>query len=374
MSRLARTRGHRDAIIIGAGMAGLRAAGVLAASGRSVTVIDKGRRHGGRMATRRVDDATFDTGAIAFAARSPAFRTAVANWAAEGHAHRFAIDGFATTATGHDSQQAVQPGLWRGAPMMRSLPTAIATAAGAAGDLEVRLATEVTGIDRDPLGWRVAASHLGASEVLTADALVMTPPAPQTRALLEGGPAIAAAGTIALLERVTYTPSLTVLVRPTDRTLSTLEAGDPTAFGPGTTAPDVLRVHHNETTGASPVIALTVQATRAASAAAIDEDRATAAMTLASQVAAVLGVALEVVHVHGWRYAHVVDGIDTGGGAPALLDSVAGAPLVLAGDLFVPASQRGPLGSEAHTEQGVERAFLSGDAAAGLLLDASTAP
>jgi len=345
-------------------------------------VIDKGRRHGGRMATRRVDDATFDTGAIAFAARSPAFRTAVANWAAEGHAHRFAIDGFATTATGHDSQQAVQPdvqsvvqpGLWRGAPMMRSLPTAIATAAGAAGDLEVRLATEVTGIDRDPLGWRVAASHLGASEVLTADALVMTPPAPQTRALLEGGPAIAAAGTIALLERVTYTPSLTVLVRPTDRTRSTLEAGDPTAFGPGTTAPDVLRVHHNETTGASPVIALTVQATRAASAAAIDGDRATAAMTLASQVAAVLGVALEVVHVHGWRYAHVVDGIDTGGGAPALLDSVAGAPLVLAGDLFVPASQRGPLGSEAHTEQGVERAFLSGDAAAGLLLDASTAP
>ncbi len=49
-----------DALIVGAGMAGLTAAAELQRAGRSVLVLDKGRGVGGRMASRRIGDATFD--------------------------------------------------------------------------------------------------------------------------------------------------------------------------------------------------------------------------------------------------------------------------------------------------------------------------
>ncbi|QFU08117.1 Dehydrosqualene desaturase [Rhodobacteraceae bacterium THAF1] len=49
--------------IIGAGMAGLTAAHVLARAGRTVTVFEKSRGTGGRLATRREDAGAFDHGA-----------------------------------------------------------------------------------------------------------------------------------------------------------------------------------------------------------------------------------------------------------------------------------------------------------------------
>ena len=45
-------------IVIGAGIAGLLAARQLAEAGRDVTVLDKGRGVGGRLATRRIGEAT----------------------------------------------------------------------------------------------------------------------------------------------------------------------------------------------------------------------------------------------------------------------------------------------------------------------------
>jgi len=69
--------------VIGAGLAGLACARALAAAGRSVRILDKGRAAGGRLATRRVDlsanDATlrFDHGAQYLTARGPAFAAAL---------------------------------------------------------------------------------------------------------------------------------------------------------------------------------------------------------------------------------------------------------------------------------------------------------
>ncbi|MCU1394738.1 MAG: hypothetical protein JWM34_3166 [Ilumatobacteraceae bacterium] len=60
-------------VVVGAGLSGLAAAGRLADAGHEVVALDKGRSPGGRLATRRIDDATFDHGAQFFTIRSDAF-------------------------------------------------------------------------------------------------------------------------------------------------------------------------------------------------------------------------------------------------------------------------------------------------------------
>ena len=71
-------------MIIGAGLAGLTCAQLLAATAVSVTVVDKGRGPGGRLATRRLDDERFDTGAQFFSVRDADFAAAVQAWEAAG--------------------------------------------------------------------------------------------------------------------------------------------------------------------------------------------------------------------------------------------------------------------------------------------------
>lgn len=58
-----------DVLIIGAGLAGLSAANELKRAGHNVLIIDKGRGIGGRLAGRRIGDASFDHGAQFFTAR-----------------------------------------------------------------------------------------------------------------------------------------------------------------------------------------------------------------------------------------------------------------------------------------------------------------
>ncbi len=60
-------------MVLGAGMAGLAAARCLQEAGRAVLVLDKGRRIGGRCATRRIAGFSFDHGAQYVTARGPDF-------------------------------------------------------------------------------------------------------------------------------------------------------------------------------------------------------------------------------------------------------------------------------------------------------------
>ncbi|MFK7768433.1 MAG: FAD-dependent oxidoreductase [Mariniblastus sp.] len=66
--------------IIGAGISGLIAARTLKDHGVSVTVFDKSRGVGGRMATRRIEEGSFDHGAQYFTARDPRFKRYVDSW------------------------------------------------------------------------------------------------------------------------------------------------------------------------------------------------------------------------------------------------------------------------------------------------------
>ena len=54
---------HYDLLIIGTGIAGLAAGRIAQQAGQSVVLIDKGRRVGGRVATRRADGFLFNHGA-----------------------------------------------------------------------------------------------------------------------------------------------------------------------------------------------------------------------------------------------------------------------------------------------------------------------
>ena len=76
---------EQTCIVVGGGLAGLVAATVLQRKGLRVTVLDKGRGIGGRMATRRVQhralgECVFDYGAQFFTARHPSFQTWVDRW------------------------------------------------------------------------------------------------------------------------------------------------------------------------------------------------------------------------------------------------------------------------------------------------------
>ncbi len=89
-------------VVIGAGLSGMVAARELADIATSdngsidVTVVDKGRSPGGRLATRRIGAATFDHGAQFFTVRTPAFRRRVDDWVERGLVgiwnHGFASD------------------------------------------------------------------------------------------------------------------------------------------------------------------------------------------------------------------------------------------------------------------------------------------
>lgn len=161
-------------MIVGAGIAGLLAATEFEAAGKRVTVLEKGRGVGGRMATRRRDGAVFDHGAQFFTARDVRFRERVGAWIELG----LVVPWYEYGDTGMH---------YRGAPSM----TAVAKHLAAGLEYEVRRETLVTAVRHDGQGWETV---LGSGEIFASQCLVLTAPVPQSLALLDaGGVAIDAA-------------------------------------------------------------------------------------------------------------------------------------------------------------------------------------
>ncbi|WP_298467559.1 FAD-dependent oxidoreductase [uncultured Erythrobacter sp.] len=154
---------NNDILIIGAGMAGLTCATRLAAAGYSVTVLDKGRGPGGRMAARRAEIAgetvSFDHGAQYFTARDPGFQEVVSKWEETGAVARW-------TAAGGDA--------WVGTPGMNGPIRAMAE------PLDVQWGTRAEGIACEGTRWKVKAGE----RVFAASTVLVAIPAEQTRELL----------------------------------------------------------------------------------------------------------------------------------------------------------------------------------------------
>lgn len=79
------------ALVIGAGISGVACARALEDAGVPTAVVDRGRRIGGRMASKRIDDRPVDLGASYFTVPDddPAFAAVVEGWRAAGLAHEW---------------------------------------------------------------------------------------------------------------------------------------------------------------------------------------------------------------------------------------------------------------------------------------------
>ncbi len=100
--------------VIGAGIAGLACALALARAGHDVTVFDKGRAAGGRIATRRTGETSFNHGAQYATARAPAFRALMSELQAAG------------VAAPWEAAQEGEDVRWSGVPGMSAIPRHLA--------------------------------------------------------------------------------------------------------------------------------------------------------------------------------------------------------------------------------------------------------
>lgn len=161
-------------IVVGAGVSGLLAAQELQNAGWRVTVLDKGRGVGGRMATRRVGDGAFDHGAQFFTVRSERFEKLVEAWLEAGVVEEW-TRGFADAGGEHGEDGHPR---YRGAEGMTSVPKYLARG------LDVRNGEQVVTVEPEETGWEVICeSGLRAR----GSALLLTPPAPQSLALIGAG-------------------------------------------------------------------------------------------------------------------------------------------------------------------------------------------
>jgi len=190
-----------EILIVGAGIAGLLAAQTLVQAGRRVTVVDKARSVGGRLATRRVGPGVADHGAQFFTVRTPAFATQVERWEAAGLVFRWA-NGWSNGSIagpvedGHP-RYAAQGGMNR---LAKALAAEL-TAHGAALALNVRLTALMT----DAGQWH---AHDDQGRTFAAGTVILTPPVPQSLALLDAGGVTLPAHQRSALAAVRYAPCL----------------------------------------------------------------------------------------------------------------------------------------------------------------------
>lgn len=276
--------------VVGAGLAGLAAAKAL--SGRhEVTLFEKSRGVGGRIATRYADPWEFDHGAQFFTARSQDFRRfldplldagAVAIW----NARFVEIDRDRITSARRWDDAYPH---YVGSPRMNALGKYLAL------DLDVRLEATIAAIERRASGWRLLDAD--AAPLGEFDWVVSTAPAQQASALLpESSPLCGRAarrkhsGCYALMLGFDAPLDLdwhAALVRNADISWISVNSSKP---------------------GRPKKFSLLVHSTNAWADAHIDADRDTIQASMLESTSAVIGVDVRHAHhvaVHRWRYANI---------------------------------------------------------------------
>lgn len=335
----------KTCLIIGAGISGLLAAQKLTQAGWHVTVLDKGRGVGGRMAHRRLNKegtARADHGAQFFTVRSHLFAEWVARWEEAGVVTEW-TRGFDPAATdGHPR--------YRGVPGMTAVPKYLAQG------LDVRIGVQATAVSispDQPHTWHIhtADPHIN----FTADALLLTPPVAQSLALLDAGQLLLPPGERLALERVSYDPCFAVMAE-----LSS-PSQIPPPGGVQVRGEPIAWIADNQQKGITAVSTVTIHAGPDFTRAHYEEDSTAVGQHLLQAAAEAGWLTLsqvQTIHVHRWRYAQPRQFYPA---RHLLLGAEEGLPLLaFAGDAFA--------------EARVEGAALSGLSAATALINQHPAP
>ncbi|MDA0347285.1 MAG: FAD-dependent oxidoreductase [Verrucomicrobia bacterium] len=314
-----------EIVVIGAGMSGLAAATELKRSGMQVLVLDKARGVGGRLANRRIDGAVFDHGAQFVTARDDRFVALLADWHKQGIVKEWYRNNL-NDGGGH--------------PRFCGSPTMSAIGKELARNLDLLLQGSVTAIQLDGDKWSV---HLREGERIQAKAVVMTPPVPQSLAILDAGNVAISGTTRSRLEKIKYEKCFAIMA---------ILDGPSLIPAPGSLKPEtgpIAWIADNQTKGISELTAVTIHATGEYSEANWEGDRDKVAQELLFASQQWLGASVVKYQVHGWRYSKPVT---TDEDRCSVINQHP--PLIIAGDAF-----GGPR---------VEGAALSGWAAAETLL------
>ncbi|MDD5028087.1 MAG: FAD-dependent oxidoreductase [Rhodoferax sp.] len=301
-------RSPKHIAIVGAGIAGIACARTLQRAGHQVTVFEKSRGLGGRMATRDSAFGSFDHGAQYFTARDPRFLLAlqtmpqlIKRWSANtvqvlDELGRVAAASLPT----HESH-------WVATPGMKSLVAGWAQPLVQAD--QVQLQSRVTRVERDALNarqWQLHSEALdGAQHVFSGfDHVLLAIPHAQARTLLQNSKL--AAPWCQKIDAVQVAPCWALM-------LAFPQAVQPglTTLGPQWNA--ALSTHHriawlareSSKPGRSAVERWTVQASPAWSQEHLHDDAARAEAKLIKAFAEVTGIRAEpaLVDSQRWLYA-----------------------------------------------------------------------
>ena len=317
-------------VVVGAGVSGLLAANKLQEAGWRVTILEKGRGVGGRMATRRFDGGSFDHGAQFFTARSDEFKEMVEDWQTAGAAREWSR-GFAD-AEGNPNEDGHPR--YRGAEGMTSVPKHLAR------NLDVRTGEKVVRVDEDAGAWHLE-TESGAE--VTGDALIVTAPVPQALQIVGSGKYALPGSAREELERVSYDPCLALMA------ILDGPSGVPEPGGVQIKGEPLDWIGDNKLKGISEASAVTIHAGPRWSSEHFGDDEAEITAALLGFAGDMVGANVVSTQLARWRYSWVSESHPE----PFLLAQDAPA-LAFCGDSFA--------------QPKVEGASLSGLAAAGALL------
>ncbi len=332
-----RNQGRRLRVaVIGAGLAGVAAARILADHNHDVVIVEKSRGPGGRMASRRRDETRFDHGAQYFTARDPRMLQHLESWQRDGIVEQWPqrvveIDGDVVTEKPAHQR-------WRGKHGMNALTKALA------GDLHVYTQCRVTDIRRDADQWYLDVDSAGATRPGGGfDVVIVSAPAPQAALLLDG-PAPALAERAASVD---FSPTWAVMLQThavaDDHWQGAFVANSPVAWIGN-------RVGERDAS-----VQWVIHASESWSAANLEADAAMVASTLAEAFERLTGLQVNTdsAVAHRWRYARVQQPLTD----DCLFDH----------DLLI-----GACGDWCAGASRVESAWLSGQAIAGRVLASAT--
>ncbi len=274
--------------VIGAGIAGLACAERLLRAGISVTVFEKSRGIGGRVATRRTDTGTtFDHGAQYFTVREAEFREQVQAWVAAGVAAAWQ-GRVVSLERGAVTELDDQPPRYVGVPTMNAIAKSLAAGVDVRTNVTVRALWDVHG------RWQLEDSADARHGLY--DVIVSTAPPPQSLALIGG------------LSRTLGQTLARVAMRPCWAVLLEMQESLPAAFDGAFVADSPLSwiARNSSKPGRLPAECWVLHASPEWSQAHLEEPAEGVAAMLAREFWRVTGMPSQVAKqltAHRWRYA-----------------------------------------------------------------------